>query len=671
MKKLKIILGLSLIIILIFNLNYKSKYNDSATYIEGIIDKYKFDGSKLSLEVLGKERIVCNYYFDTIEEKEAFKKKIKYGQTIYLEGKINIPNENTNFKLFNYRKYLLSKKIYYVFNIEKIEIKNNINLLYKIKNHLVKKLDKFNSPYLYAFILGDTNYIEEDIKESFQNNGISHLLAISGMHITFLFNGLYNLLNKIKKRKTNIIIVTILLFIYLFLVGFSTSSIRAGTMFIILKIKKIKPYKLLLTIFFLFLIYNPYLIFSQSFLLSFVVTFYLIIFKDLIKGNYFKKTLMTSLIAFIAGTPIIIYNYNSINLLSILLNLLFVPLISYIIFPLSFLSLLFNLKKTYTFFINIFEKTSLLFEKISLSLTLKDISIFILIYTILGIFVLIKLTRNKRKYLILYFIIFIIHSNLFNFSLNLTMLDVGQGDAILIEFPFNRGNVLIDTGGKEYFEEWKKSKYSISKSITIPYMKKKGIKELEYLIISHGDYDHMGEAINLINNFKVKEVIFNCNSYNDLENNLISLLNNKKIKYKKCIKNIDKYGFKFLDTESYSNENDSSNIIYFNYKNVQFLFMGDASYKREKDIIKKYNLKNIDFLKVGHHGSASSSNRLFINSINPKNSLISVGRNNMYGHPKEKVLDILKNTNIYRTDLNGSIEIKVNKKGYKIRTCLS
>ena len=99
--------------------------------------------------------------------------------------------------------------------------------------------------------------------------------------------------------------------------------------------------------------------------------------------------------------------------------------------------------------------------------------------------------------------------------------------------------------------------------------------------------------------------------------------------------------------------------------------MGDASYKREKEIIKKYNLKNIDFLKVGHHGSASSSNRLFINSINPKNSLISVGKNNMYGHPKEKVLDILKNSNIYRTDLNGSIEIKVNKKGYKIMSCLS
>ncbi len=668
MKKLKIILGLSLGIFLIFNLSYKSKYNDNTNYISGIIDKYKFDGSKLSLEVLGKERIACNYYFDSLEEKKEFQKKIKYGQTVYLEGTINIPSENTNFKLFNYRNYLLSKKIYYVFRVEKIEIKNNINLLYRIKNYLVKKLDEFNSPYLYAFILGDTSYIEDDVKDSFQSNGISHLLAISGMHITFLFNGLYNLLNKIKKRKSNIIIISVLLFIYLFLVGFSVSSIRAGIMFIFLKIKKIKSYKLLLAIFFLFLVYNPYLIYSLSFLLSFIVTFYLIIFKDLIKGNYLKKTFMTSLIAFIAGTPIIIYNYNSINLFSIILNLLFVPFVSYIIFPLSFISLLFNLKGVYTFFINIFEQANLFFEDIGFNLILKDISIFILIYVIVGIFVLLKLNRNKKKYLVFYFLIFIIHSNLFSFNFNVTMLDVGQGDAILIEFPFNRGNILIDTGGNEYFEEWRKTKYSISKSVTIPYMKKKGIKMLDYLIISHGDYDHMGEAINLINNFKVKEVIFNCDNYNDLENDLISILNNKNIKYSKCIKSIDKYGFQFLNTKSYLNENDNSNVIYFNYSNYKFLFMGDASYEVEKEIMNKYNLKNIDFLKVGHHGSATSSNRLFINSINPKNSLISVGRNNMYGHPKKSVLDNLKKSNIYRTDLNGSIEIKIKSDGYTIET---
>ena len=181
----------------------------------------------------------------------------------------------------------------------------------------------------------------------------------------------------------------------------------------------------------------------------------------------------------------------------------------------------------------------------------------------------------------------------------------------------------------------------------------------------------MGEAINLVNNFKVKKVIFNCGEFNDLEKELIKILDKKKIKYYSCIKelNIDNYKLQFLNTKEYDNENDNSSVIYFNYNNYKFLFMGDAGTQREKDILEKYNLSNIDFLKVGHHGSNTSSSEEFINSINPKYSLISVGKNNRYGHPKESVLDTLSNSKIHRTDLDGSIEIKLNKSGYKIRTC--
>ena len=99
--------------------------------------------------------------------------------------------------------------------------------------------------------------------------------------------------------------------------------------------------------------------------------------------------------------------------------------------------------------------------------------------------------------------------------------------------------------------------------------------------------------------------------------------------------------------------------------------MGDAGIEKENDILAKYNLKNIDFLKVGHHGSNTSSSEEFIKSINPKYSLISVGKNNRYGHPKGEVLEALKGSKIYRTDIKGSIEIKLTKKGYKIKTCIS
>ena len=187
----------------------------------------------------------------------------------------------------------------------------------------------------------------------------------------------------------------------------------------------------------------------------------------------------------------------------------------------------------------------------------------------------------------------------------------------------------------------------------------------------HGDFDHIGNFYIIQNKINIKNVVFNCGEFNDLEKEQIKVLEKKKIKYYSCIKelNIDKYKLQFLNTKEYDNENDNSNVIYLNYDDYKFLFMGDDGIEREKDILEKYNLKDIDFIKIGHHGSNTSSGKEFINEIKPKYSIISVGKNNRYGHPKDEVLETLRNSKIYRTDLDGSIEIKLNKRGYKIRTC--
>ena len=249
-------------------------------------------------------------------------------------------------------------------------------------------------------------------------------------------------------------------------------------------------------------------------------------------------------------------------------------------------------------------------------------------------------------------------------------IDVSQGDSILIKYKNEA--ILIDTGGKVSFktEKWKqKTKYYITDS-TIVFLKSIGITKLNTLITTHGDYDHMGEASNLINNFKLDKVIFNCGSYNDLESNLINLLKVKNIDNYTCIKELSLKGYKlnFLNIKEYDNENDNSNVIYFKYNNFKFLFMGDAGITKEKNIIEKYNLSNIDVLKVGHHGSDTSTSEYFINKINPKYSIISVGKNNRYGHPKESVLNTLKNSNVYRTDKNGTIMFKIKKDKLKIKT---
>jgi len=181
----------------------------------------------------------------------------------------------------------------------------------------------------------------------------------------------------------------------------------------------------------------------------------------------------------------------------------------------------------------------------------------------------------------------------------------------------------------------------------------------------------MGEAINLLNNFKVEKVIFNCGEFNDLENELIKVLDKKKIPYYSCIKelNIDSNKLYFLNNKDYGNENDNSSVIYTELNNHKFLFMGDASITIEKEILNKYNLPDIDVLKVGHHGSKTSSGKEFINKINPKYSIISVGKNNRYGHPNDGVLDNLENSKIYRTDLDGSVIFKIKNNKLQIETC--
>ena len=181
----------------------------------------------------------------------------------------------------------------------------------------------------------------------------------------------------------------------------------------------------------------------------------------------------------------------------------------------------------------------------------------------------------------------------------------------------------------------------------------------------------MGEAVNLVNNFKVEKVIFNCGNFNTLETELIKLLKIKKIKYYSCIKelNKDKYKLMFLNTKEYDNENDNSNVIYTKVNGFKFLFMGDAGIEKE-DILDKYNLSNIDVLKVGHHGSKTSSSKEFIDEIESKYAIISVGKNNRYGHPNKEVLENLSKSKIYRTDQGGSIMFKIKNNKLKIGTCL-
>ena len=667
MKKLKIILQSNYIYYLlilitlistIYNLSItktnKSKYNKNIENIEGILTEYHIDGDHLTLEIKALELINGSYYFKTQKEKNNFITDFNIGDRIYLAGELSSPLKNTNFNLFNYKDYLYNNKTFYMINIKNIKKnKHNTNILYSIKNFCLKRIDKVTNSkyYLKAFILGDNKDISLNTRKNYQKLGISHLFAVSGMHVTLLSMIIIKLLKKLKLNDlSTYILVSIFLCLYMFLTGFSPSVVRASLFFILLSFNKVFKLKLriinvlILTIC-LIILYNPFIIYNIGFLFSSVISVYLVIFNKLIsdRKNYITKLLMTSFIAIITSIPISLYNFSEINYLSIIYNLLFVPLITFIIFPLSLISFICPIfDNILYFFIKLMEDLSILLNSFNTCLIfIKPPLIICFIYYILITLALINLINSKKIFFIVLVLGLILHYNYNNLTKDnyLIAIDVSQGDSILLYT--NNKTALIDTGGKVTFnkdEKWKKRKNesNITNSILIPLLKSYGINKLNYLVLSHGDFDHMGEAINLVENFKVENVIFNCGEFNDLEKELIKVLDKKKIPYYSCIKklNIDSNKLYFLQTKEYDNENDNSNVIYTEINGYKFMFMGDAGIDKEKDILEEYNISNIDVLKVGHHGSKTSSSEDFINEMSPKYSIISVGKNNRYGHPK-------------------------------------
>ena len=685
LKKLRIILQsnyfylflmLFVAILLYFNACDKSKYDINDDVIIGTITSYYIDTDKLVITIFGKEKVLCNYYFK--DENNTFDYEL--GDKIKLFGKLKLPSNNSIFNGFNYREYLKYERINYIFDIDEIiKISNNKSIMYKLKNSIINIINKSpNKDYLHTFLLGNNKYIDKEVMESYRINGISHLFSISGMHISLLSMIILKLLKNYKFKKE---VVILFLLIYMTLTDFLPSILRSGIFFILIYLNKkfnlnISMFKLMIILLFICVLIDPYIVYKIGFQYSYTISFYLITFNQLINKskNKLYKLFIVSFISFIVSVPITINNFSQINVLSIFLNIFFVPIVSSIIFPLSLITFLFPFfNNLFAILINIFELLSITFSKIDnfIFIISKISTLFILIYYIIISITLYFLSKNIYKYIVSLMFIFVIHYNItiFNKVLEITYIDVGQGDSIFIKFPNDKSNILIDTGGKVTYGNLKNN-YSVGKNI-VDYLKSMGIRKLDYLIITHGDFDHMGDSLYLIDKFKVENVIFNCGEFNALEKELIKKLNKKKVNYCFCIKelSIGKYKLDFLNTKVYDNENDNSNVIYTEFNGYKFMFMGDAGIEKEKDILDKYNLANIDVLKVGHHGSKTSSSKEFINEINPKYGVISVGKNNRYGHPNKEVLNNLDNSKIYRTDQDGSIMFKIKNNKLKIETC--
>ena len=530
MKKLKIILQSKLFLLFLIIITItttiiktiippKTYYTKKENTVIGTIEKITTDDKRITLLIKAKEKIQGIYYFNSNHQNKI--KDLKIGDKVKLIGKITKPKTPTTKNLFDYSFYLKKQGIYHLIIIDKIEVINNSTKIFdRIKNLLNKKT---THTYIQAFLLGNDEKIKEEVKISYQENGISHLLAISGMQFYLIANTILRILKKIKvSKKPSYLITFLIIFAYFLILDLNASILRGMLFFLLFSANKVWELNLTKTRLILFsiiitILINPYFITEAAFFYSFTISIGLLYFFQE-TTSYFKSLCYSSILSFLLSIPISLYYFYQINGLSIIYNLFYIPYVNLIVFPLTIITALIPIiEPLYQLSITILEQSSLFLSKIEIGKLIFP-KVNIIIYLLEFLFLLIYLKKKQKKVLIIIITIFLGHYLSFYLKPDfIKLIDVGQGDSILL---FSKGKTaLIDTGGKISINGEESS--TITQYITIPLLKSLGIKELDYLFLTHGDMDHMGESIYLMNHFKVKKIYINLGKLSFLENNLL------------------------------------------------------------------------------------------------------------------------------------------------------
>lgn len=616
---------------------------------------------------------------------------IQSGASCQIHGELKIPGSGSNPGQFDYQAYLASNGIYYELVINSIEDiscngGDSSNVLYtmreNIKEYMSSKFSEESGAWMLALVLGDDSLISKDITELFQRWSLSHLLAISGLHIGLVVGLLYFFTVKLQLLTIEKAQYFMMIFlpIYAFLAGGAPSVLRASSMvLLVIIIRKVKR-KLMITdvisiVFIMLIILDKYIIYHIGFQFSFLVTFAIILSQKwlLSSNSLLFQMLKLSFISQLVILPLQMLYFYHFNPLSILLNVFVVPYFTFFVIPFMFLLLLISpIPFLYVFVDKLFS-----FVQENFLCLLQDIdnvlfypwwngqfpAYYIVIYYTLFIFMLAMIIRDKLKkafangMLLTMLLVSLMLRPYFSPYGSVTMLDIGQGDAIVIELPYRKGVFVVDAGAAISFESMEASDRNYTNVIK-PFLQYQGIHEIEAIILSHEDIDHAGSVKYIIDDYRVNRVMVS--EYYQLEEELIHKLTNGKILRVKAGQIVEMKGKRFnvhspgVDKKG-SNEN--SLVFSINLGGQDWLFTGDIDKETEKDMVKTFPDLSVDVLKVAHHGSNTSTDPMFISAIKPNYALISVGKNSRYGHPTSEVLETLNKEQVLvlRTDQSGAI----------------
>ncbi|WP_265457430.1 DNA internalization-related competence protein ComEC/Rec2 [Enterococcus sp. HY326] len=628
-----------------------------------------------------------NYLTRLVVKSEAEKEHWQYysqNSTLTVEGELSEADGQCNLGGFNYQDYLKTMGQAGILTIETYQIKGEKDSisLSKIRRQLIVYLQKTFSKklrsYLEPLILGYRQQSFQELRKVYSGVGLTQLISMSGIHIVMIANLFYWIMRRCHLSiEASIVPIGVLVFSIMILCGAGIPVLRGGIAFLLQRLKqlfnwqlsKLDSFSITLLI---VLMLRPLAFLSLSGIISFALSFLLLELNQIEFETF--APLKRNMILQVCLIPIFAISFYQIPILGAFFSVLFFPIFKNILFPSLLFCLPVSLLKDFAVFglyqdfleFLLFATESFLKVFSGLSLSLSIISsvmlLFLLMCSLLFIFV-IRKGNWQLAITILLILLLPTYKHHFKTDYFFAFVDVGQGDAIYFEAPFLQETILIDTGGRLNFsrEGWQeRHSQSPSEYNLIPFIQSRGVKTIDKLIITHADEDHMGETRNLLENFSVNELYL----ANGVQNNgkMHDFLKdftaqNGRLQLVQAGDVIGDY-FKFqilYPSKNVLGENNDSLVLWTKLQERSLLLTGDLEAAGEQELLVNYPNLSADILKVGHHGSKTSTTPEFVNQLETTVAIICCGQDNRFGHPHPEVLATLKDSRVLRTDRDGMI----------------
>ena len=646
-------------------------------------DEYKINGANMRGFMKDEKGrfIYVVYSFQSEQEKAMYSANSLAGQQYVVLGELVLPAYPAHEYGFHMSTYLKSKNAIGIVEVSSWQLVKQETTMkqrlskqrLRLKQHIEQTFPPSLVAEAQALLIGLQENVDYETSRAYQKLGITHLFAISGLHVALVsfifFQGLLRV--GIRKELATVILIVILP-IYALLAGGAPSVWRAVSVVELILLARYFRWRVsavdALAISFIgFILIQPGVLYQVGFQLSYLATFSLIFSSRLIARmlNLILQSFMITFVCQIFVYPLLLHHFYELSFSSFLANILFVPLFSFIILPVNIFLLvvtflpgpldmwLFSLYEPCRTMITSFimavqnlpyqmwtpgkpSKVMMLFCYSSVLATLyyadmKKWRIAILVLLLPAIILQLQLYTNK--------------------NVLITFINVGQGDCILIELPFRRGVYLIDAGGLLRFEQeaWKERDdlYEVGRQIVVPYLKGKGISKIDTFILTHADADHVEGAEEIVREVTIKEVHVTPNSLDKaVMTDFLQEAAKKKILIREQLAGhswqVGHTTFRYIwpyDTD-YEGNNDSL-VLVMESGHFKALFTGDLEKEGEGALIQNAyeNLKDVTLLKAGHHGSKTSSTEEFIDVTNPQLTIFMAGKNNRYNHPHTEVVE--------------------------------